>query len=349
MNIIIKFIVIMLLIVSYVEDGLGIEVERIDEIASYIISPGYGADYENPRFSPDGTKIATKTDNGLLVMNVDGNGKKTITDKRIFEGPVWSPDGSKIAFVSYPGLLMTRPPLKTIYIINKDGTNLYDLTKGVVDHGPVWSPDGTKIAFYRIDMKKDLCEICTVNIDGSNLRKISTEEEDFSQPLFTPDGTKILSVKNYYTHPGNTSIWIMNIDGSGLREITKEGVFFTYERGASIWSPDGKKLWIYGGTLDIITGKWEDTPVESGIVSPDWKWIVYENMKYGFEDTPIDSQLGIMSFYGANNVQITNEPDMVYEAQDWSRDGKMIVVTKEHNPEKFTYPRPRIVVIKLKY
>lgn len=342
MNIIVKVIMIMLLVLSCVENVWCIEVESIKEVASYVLTPDMGADYSNPRFSPDGTKIAASSDKGLIIMNTDSNNISILKDKGRFRIPKWSPDSSKIAFESRS----STGKGTSIWIVNRNGSNVYELTKGTDDDGPVWSPDGTKIAFYKVIKGKS--SIWTINIDRSNLRQISPEGEDFSHPLFTPDGTKIVCVKNYYNRVFDMETWIMNSDGIDLNIVSKDGGISTNGQGGAIWSSDGKKIWQTAYVFDITTGKWDET-IEGGVLSPDWKWICYEDVKLGFEDTAIDSQLSIISFYGANNLQITNEPDMIYEAQDWSKDGKMIIATKENNPEKVEYTRPRIVVIKLRY
>jgi Tol biopolymer transport system component len=56
-----------------------------------------------PRFSPDGTRIAFTSDRGggdnIWIMNADGSDKRAVTKEkfRLLNQPIWSPDGRFIA------------------------------------------------------------------------------------------------------------------------------------------------------------------------------------------------------------------------------------------------------------
>lgn len=352
-----KLLVLILLITGSVEKVLCVEVESIKEIAGYSISSKYGKDYFTPRFSPDGKKIVVDSDKGLVIMTSDGKNMRILTDKTIYGyGAKWSPDGTKIAFISISesddillqsinstNIRQSKKHARSIWVINSDGTNLHGLTNGPNDLGLVWSPNGKKIAFYRFIKKYS---ICTINIDGSNLRRISPQGEDFSHPLFTPDGTKIICVKNW-GGGSNSAIWMMNIDGTNLREVKKED-YFSPDEGGSIWSLNKRMLWTGSDFMDITNGKIKKA-ADGGLLSYDNKWIVYEEEK-GIDDpeATLDSQLYIIDFYGKSKFKITDDPDMIYEAEDWSPDGKMILAMKKDNPNK-PHANPRLVIIKLKY
>jgi photosystem II stability/assembly factor-like uncharacterized protein len=87
----------------------------------------------NPKYSPDGSKIAfvrefEDTANGVFgesiyVMDADGSNVVKLTpDNMLAVGPTWSPDGTKIAFTASSG----GP--SQIFVINADGTGLAQLT-----------------------------------------------------------------------------------------------------------------------------------------------------------------------------------------------------------------------------
>src|SRR6266446_9044235 len=75
---------------------------------------------DQPRWSPDGTKIAFMTNRNanfeIYSMNADGNGLTRLTNNPAADGfPAWSPDGSKIAFVSGD---LRNPMTFEIYVMN---------------------------------------------------------------------------------------------------------------------------------------------------------------------------------------------------------------------------------------
>ena len=81
-------------------------------------SPAFEFD---PSWSPDGTRIAYRSDRGdeseIWMMNADGTGQRRLTAGL---SPAWSPDGSSIAYAS-PGH-DPNPPLSGLSIMNPDGS-----------------------------------------------------------------------------------------------------------------------------------------------------------------------------------------------------------------------------------
>lgn len=85
-------------------------------------------------------------------------------------------------------------------------------------------------------------EIYTMNMNGGNLRKVTTSFGIDVSPSFSPDGKSIAFVSD---RGGSPQIYIINTDRSGLRRLTFEGSYNT----SPAWSPDGK--WIaYVGQKD---------------------------------------------------------------------------------------------------
>ena len=92
-----------------------------------------------PAWSPDGSKIAFRTDRDgdreIYLMNADGSDKVNLTNDPAFDGlnpGAWSPDGSKIAFHSD-----RKGGRLDVWVMNADGTNPIRLNK---ERRPLFGP-----------------------------------------------------------------------------------------------------------------------------------------------------------------------------------------------------------------
>jgi Tol biopolymer transport system component len=111
------------------------------------------ADDDEPAWSPDGSKIAFRSNldktSRIYVMNADGSHVTPITQgPEDAMQPSWSPDGTRIAFVR---VYCDDPDydcvLRNINIANADGTSAIRLYDSADESEPRWSPDGQLIAF----------------------------------------------------------------------------------------------------------------------------------------------------------------------------------------------------------
>ncbi|MDD9334128.1 MAG: Tol-Pal system protein TolB, partial [Bartonella sp.] len=78
-----------------------------------------------------------------------------------------------------------------------------------------YSPDGTQIVFSSDRSGKP--QIYTMNADGSNLQRISSNEGSYSTPIWSPRGDYIAFTKQ---SEGQFSIGVMRPDGKGERILT---------------------------------------------------------------------------------------------------------------------------------
>ena len=199
-----------------------------------------------PRWSPDGTKIAfscyTNGRGQILVMNADGTGVANLSRNAYCDrSPTWSPGGKFIAFAS------DRDGDWEIYMMKSDGSAPRRLTKiPGRDANPVWSPKGYLIAFesdrgidtdiYVVNAKGE--ERCVSRMPGHELAPSWTPDGNGYErgPAWSPDGKEIAFSATTYTM---RDLRVAAADGSSCRTVIFAG-FNDYRSIA--WSPDGELI-----------------------------------------------------------------------------------------------------------
>lgn len=123
-----------------------------------------------------------------------------------------------------------------IYSCRPDGSDMRQLTATGYNILPSYSQDGRKIVFVsRRDSAN--AQIYAMNVNGSGVTRITNDAYDNMEPMFSPDGSKIVFMRS--SGAGNPyKIWVMNANGSGQTQLTT-GV--GQDQNPS-WSPNGAKI-----------------------------------------------------------------------------------------------------------
>jgi len=121
-----------------------------------------------------------------------------------------------------------------IYLTDEEAKSKIQITNHPGADGSVaWSSDGMRIAFYGKYDERKTWSIHTINIDGTNRKRLTHAENILdSLPAWSPDGRKIAFSRSYRNTEKiwTEELWIMNSDGSEQKQIeslTGGGPYFT--------------------------------------------------------------------------------------------------------------------------
>jgi len=220
----------------------------------------FRASASQPAFSPDGSRIAFHSwdNNSRGLMTMDTSGANPVIVGGFIEDqlPTWSTDGTEIIMLSrrsgdrksqlikvgsseersdgtvlgegeYPTVgpnnqLVFKGWGNTAFGLRMATINFDDIqtiTNVEEDTAPTLSPDGQKIAF--MSHRENNWDIYVIDIDGSNLQRLTTNEAQDGLPTWSPDGNAIAFVSD---RGGIWAVWVMTPDGKGHSQIfTMEG------------------------------------------------------------------------------------------------------------------------------
>lgn len=173
-----------------------------------------------PAPSPNGRYIAfiswRKGASALFIMDVDENNPKLLLDN-VDDRPSWSPDSKWIAFKKENRLLtmnINSGEIKEIkFPLGMGGFFITGMT--------AWSPDGQKIALMLLGVLgadgDKFGEIYTINVDGTNPRRLTNDPLRDESPSWSSDGKQIA----FYSYRDGGGIYIMDSDGANVKLIHK--------------------------------------------------------------------------------------------------------------------------------
>ncbi len=134
----------------------------------------------------------------IWLMNADGTGLVQVTNVPEGAcQPRWSPDGTKIAFISPCERNLVSYPGASMFIINADGTGMTPLPSVPGgDYDPTWSPDGSQIAFTSL-RNGGVTGIFVLSLIDNSIRSlVEDESRAVMQPAWSPNGAEIAYVNS---------------------------------------------------------------------------------------------------------------------------------------------------------
>jgi len=261
----------------------------------------------------------------IWLIDVQNGGMNRLTN--LADGacqPDWSPDGSQIVFTSPCSSKRSRYPGSSLYILDVESSILMPLPVSLEgDFDPAWSPDGQWIAYTSIINGQ--MQLMKMKVDDLSVVRLSGGSYDDSDPAWSTDGRRLAFMRLRSVG----QIWLMDADGSDAIQFTLSGAI---DNSSPEWYPDENLILysqtmglgspskqIYGMRLEDL-GEHEEYPIlpntssdyiplmDNVSVSPDGYWLAFD---YWYHN--VVSDIYIMTFPGANLIQLTEHSEMDYD------------------------------------
>lgn len=297
----------------------------------------------NPKFSPDGKKIAYVFDSQIWTANLDGSNEQKLTDLSTgTSGIIWSNDGKKMLFVSsvYPDCTTDECNKAKDEQKEKSKVKASIFAELMYRHWDEWRGEKRSHLFLFDVINKEIVDL-TLNSKNDVPPIALGSDNDYS---FSPDGNEIVFTMNpdkVVATSTNNDIFVLKIKDI---ENTKPTSFkkISESKGNDcqpVYSPDGNyiaytsmeragfeadkaRLMLYDrktGTTKILTNK-IDLSVGEFIWSPDAKSIYFlaENEIYTslYKLEIADSKLSLLQKEGDNaNLLLSNDGKKLFFKQ----------------------------------
>ena len=233
-----------------------------------------GLAYEQqPRFSPDGKRIAFVSDRGggdnIWLMNVDGSDKRPLTkeDFRLLNQPSWSPDGRFIVAKKH---FTTQRSLGTgeVWLYHVSGGGGVQLVKRASEElqkelgEPIYAADGKSVFFtrnvtpgpifeYAQNSYTDLFDIERYDMVTGETSTAVSGAGGSVRPTPSPDGKRIAFVRR---EAGKSKLYVKDLDSGVERKIydtldqdVQETWAVTGVYPNMAWTPDSASVVFWAG------------------------------------------------------------------------------------------------------
>lgn len=265
-------------------------------------------------FISDRTTHGREKTKELYVMDFDGRRVEKITNfNSMVLSPAVSPDNSKILF----SLIATKRQVtrEKVRMIKNIDLKVYDLGSGKfqtvsdkpgINSGAIFNHAGDKI--YLTLSFSGNADIYEMNLNGTNLRKVTTHHSDDVDPSITQDGTLMSFLSN---RPGRAHIYTTDPRGSekDVKRISYVGQFNATPR----FSPDGK---------EIVFSSWVDNSFDLYRVGSDGNNLVRLTKDFGSNEEPVYSPEG--EFIVFTSKKVISRSKAVQDIYIMNRDGEIL-------------------------
>ena len=182
----------------------------------------------------------------------DGWPRRLATGSRGDHGDEWgaavSPDGREVAFVFTPRDDLKRSEIRVADIAT-GAVRALTGTPGMTDRGPRWSPDGATIAY--VSERSGWWAVHLVGADGSGERQLTSDDADWSELQWHPDGTRLVGVRG---EENAFALATVDVATGAIEQLSPGGCWANPD-----WTADGDVIGAFEGP---------GTPPELRLVTP---------------------------------------------------------------------------------
>ncbi|MCB1051808.1 MAG: PD40 domain-containing protein [Acidobacteria bacterium] len=235
-----------------------------------VLTQGLAWDMQ-PRFSPDGKKIAFTSDrdggDNIWIMNVDGSEPKAVTAEtfRLLNNAVFSPDGSMIAARKHftAARSLGAGEIWFYHLDGGDGVQIVKKPNDQKDLGePAFSPDGRYLYYsqdttpggtfeYNKDPSPGIYTIFRRDLIKGETEAFLSGPGGAIRPTPSPDGSKLAYVRRAHY---KTALFVYDIKSGENRMLTDSldrdlqetwaihGVYANFA-----WHPNGQSIFYWAG------------------------------------------------------------------------------------------------------
>ncbi|MEH3046408.1 amidohydrolase family protein [Sphingomonas adhaesiva] len=226
-----------------------------------------------PRFSPDGRRIAFTSDRGggdnIWIMNVDGSDKRQVTkeDFRLLNQPTWSPDGRFIAAKKHftTGRSLGTGEVWLYHVSGGSGVQLVKRASEVLQKElgePVYAPDGKSLYYtrnvspgpifeYAQNSRTDLFDIERYDIDTGEVETAVSGVGGSVRPTPSRDGKRIAFVRR---EDNRSKLWVKDL-ATGVERIVYDALDRDVQETWAVtgvypnmaWTPDDRAIVFWAG------------------------------------------------------------------------------------------------------
>jgi Tol biopolymer transport system component/DNA-binding winged helix-turn-helix (wHTH) protein len=255
------------------ESGFDVYLQRVGGRNATNLTPDSEGDDTQPAFSPDGERIAFRSDRdggGIYVMGISRENLRRVSDFGYH--PAWSPDASHLVVSTFgrDRITVSQRGEQGLLVIDVETGEKRELYRGLASF-PSWSPGGKRIAYWYYGNLSGRSDIATIPAGGGEPVPVA---EGFGtlnwNPVWSPDGKFLYFVSN---RGGNQGFWRVRIDeetGKSLSEPEPVVTPSTFSRHVTFSRDETRMIYVQTELQSNIQGVEFDPQKLTVTGSPYW-------------------------------------------------------------------------------